>query len=121
MAREIKFRGKSIRSKKWFFGGIGDGGNDIIKNSLAIPVDPETVGEFTGFKDIDDNEIFEGDILQNVDYPEDRYEVRMCAGCWSLFRNVSNDLATGLLAAEFKIIGNIHDNKELLEGGKADD
>lgn len=119
MAREIKFRGKSIRSKKWLFGGIGDGDNDIIKSGLAIPVDPETVGEFTGFKDIDGNEIFEGDIIQREEKPKQAYKIEMIDGVWcGVVGYDYQSLNWLLLYHSMKVIGNIHDNPELLEGGK---
>lgn len=130
MNREIKFRGQD-RDKKWHFGDLhhySDGAigiRDII-NKYGFVVDSETVGRFTGFKDIDGNEIFEGDIIQNDDHEEEIYKIIMIGGCWCglvFGGDIDDDDDTPLLCwlldmAPFKVIGNIHDNPELLEGGK---
>ena len=129
--REIKFRGKStVFGKGWRYGyltvAVGGKGkwfkitNPNAPNCYDPEVDPETVGEFTGFKDIDDKEIFEGDIIQNDEHPEEVGKIINENGCW-LVDWVDDDtkpcLGWLLDNTPQKVIGNIFDNPELLEVG----
>lgn len=75
----------------------------------VTPVQEETVGQFTGHTDIKGNKIFEGDIL-SVEYHNEPIVV-----AWEVF-----DTEQGfnlMLDFDMEVIGNIHDNPELLKGG----
>ena len=135
--REILFRGKTYDGK-WEQGDLRHGGyvhNDsetyIMRADYAlhnIPVDPKTVGQYTGLTDKNGTKIFEGDI---VILPEDvrkacvwndtafiKYvdgEFRYVptpknnqVNCWEVRICDSNK--------QLEVISNIHDNPELLGG-----
>ena len=60
----IIFRGKT-ETGEWVYGGINDTGTAIVKQFQFIPVDPQSVGMFTGFRDSAGNMVYEGDIIHN--------------------------------------------------------
>ena len=122
MNREIVFRGKDD-ANKWHFGGYfkGEFGDEyIIENQQMILADNESVGEFTGFKDDSEKKIFEDDLLQNVEKPEKIGRIIRFNGCWFVsYPDGQEPCLCGVLDyAAQKVIGNIHDTPELLEGGK---
>lgn len=122
--RVIKFRGKDKHTSKWVFGDLAHS-KGISTNGLydrvmvgGYHVIEETVGQFTGLLDKSGKEIYEGDILNNG---QRNYIV-----CWNSERGAwwlkSKELIytqpLGFLSTELFIVGNIHDNLELLKGGE---
>ena len=126
--RTIKFRGKSILTDEWFYGDLVHSADKkrtaILVNDKdsydECEVDPETVGQFTGLYDREGKEIFEGDILRFGNSQSGVCEVKwnehIAAFCIRFYFKDeigSRPLGGGV---EFAIIGNIHDNPELLKG-----
>jgi len=127
--REIKFRGKRADNGEWVYGYLSrilgqEQGDTVIVdwgNKTYYIVTPETIGQFTGAYDAGNNgkEVFEGDIIQNCDndlfqevyYDEDRY-AWYCRYIYDKRRLVSLRESLGNLN---KVLGNIHDNPELIK------
>ena len=135
--REILFRGKRIDNGEWEYGFLcktysptNPKTRDAImhENDLPLPayscaeIDVETVGQFTGLTDRNGNRIFEGDICQTKGFPliDDKpfvveWNDDECSFYW---RDVlGTDEFNIDVSQNTTIIGNIHDNPELLKGG----
>lgn len=127
MKRIIKFRGKDIEHHKWVYGSLivwPDGETYIADSGKARDivlrreeVDPDTVGQFTGLYDANGKEIYEGDILRISISKDGIAEVRWYAEWAMLVEQMKNSSQWYNLEGRKEIIGNIHDNPELLKGG----
>lgn len=133
--REILFRGKRTDNGEWVQGLPADNINgriskidfyDGLTDCEIAEVIPETVGQFTGLTDKNGNKIFEGDIVTyDKEYGGETREkgtVYWCEGAFWV-ENVQDEEDSGLLGVfvnhQLEIIGNIHDNPELLEKSNA--
>ena len=144
MNREIKFRGKRVNGGEWVYGMTISNGtikrkiNNIffeVAENKWVGVLPETLGQYTGLRDKDGKEIYEGDILKTPRgfigqvvfgraEEECRHKVfgRMVVDCyttygWIFVRGDGYRCAIDDELLEGEIIGNIHDNPELMKGG----
>lgn len=123
--REILFRGKRKDNCEWVKGSFWDeipgdlGGIAPYGSCCFHHVDLETVGQYTGLTDKNGKKAFEGDIFatkcnKGVIVFDDYYGT---FGFQIWWRGFPDDYATfrEFGKPEFEIIGNIHDNPELLE------
>ena len=123
MEREIKFRGINRNSNHWVYGCFvryPNGGVAICNSEgSAFEVYPYTVGQYTGLKDKNGTEIYEGDILID-EYFDLHLKMVWFDGCFKL-HGKGFHLPDVIPAYErlqlggVKIVGNIHNNPELYQ------
>lgn len=134
--REIKFRGKRLDNGKWESGDLLENqGRNFIYHAtsestiednddgrivvVAVEVDSSTVSQYTGLKDKNTRKVYEGDVLTA------KFEsvgvVEWQNGCFVVnFGDVDVFQISDCFDDSYQmwVIGNIHDNPELLEGGE---
>lgn len=135
--REILFRGKRKDNGMWIYGSL----IGLLDGSVYIsPVDtllgyegldemeeviPETVGQYIGTDDKNGTKVFEGDIL-DMEYFEGiclvvfdgssfGYEQKRDLEEDNVYSMPFDDSEYGYLTSGFTIVGNIHDNPELMK------
>lgn len=142
--REILFRGKRVKDGKWVDGSLFSSmtgqkfirweveDDGAIEEIVQYEVIPETVGQFTVLTDRNGKKIYEGDIFTS-DYFDDTYNFEVVfnngafcgkhkqTGIYMLGFTNYDDNGEDLgywgeedYTSHIQIIGNIHDNPELL-------
>ena len=135
--REIKFRGRDICTGEWLYGDLRQrvGCLPSIIHSFCnngkldyceTPIHRDSLGQFTGLIDKNGNEIYEGDIIGCYN-PDIKhlifYNEKQGRFMAALNGDIDNDfvgvcgLDDSRWNASKEVIGNIHDNPELLKGG----
>lgn len=141
--REILFRGKRLNDGKWVYGSLIQMDNvgsqsfifpfykyassltcDQIVSMFMVVVDPATVGQFTGLYDKNGKKIFEGDVVGCWDIYHENYAkgevIKKITGEWLFYPYLQHGRFWALFSNDIgecpvEVIGNIHDNPELLE------
>ena len=133
--REILFRGKRKDNGEWWYGlpcrTLNKDGEDVLNiqcwerdeegvTGIYEPVIPETVGQYTGKMDKNGTKIFEGDVV----YVKIKGYNTICKVAWAenvaqfqlwQFNTIPNTpTALNLGNYDCEVIGNIHDNPELI-------
>lgn len=135
--REIQFRGQRVDNGEWVYG-------DLITNSKKLyihpkanmtkvsesglsklvvmhKVIPETVGQYAGLTGKNGKKIFEGDIVRkfhNYTGETGFYPVVYEHGTFFAKCDETAGMAIGDIAHSIEVVGNVHDNPELLKGEK---
>lgn len=142
---KTKFRGKSVNNGKWFYGFLFEmsydgypvqcigleplSANDYseIYSSCYEEVIPETIGQFTELEDKNNIEIYKGDILKSDIGAKHTWVVLYDDGAYEISREMKKKkkkihlhekeilCKDNLVFYDLCVIGNIHDNPELLE------
>lgn len=132
--REILFRGKDIITDEWLYGGIVHHADDYYiidctAADMSYPepekVMPETVGQYTGLTDKNGKKIFEGDIVKCIS----RFDAKDMVVIFEAaefhlvdcqrYKNYTECCGYRHFGTlETEVIGNIHDNPELVEEGE---
>lgn len=125
--KDIKFKAKRLDNGEWVKGdlvhstsyvGISYPSDEFSDVPVVHRVDPSTVCQFTGLKDCEGNEIWEGDIIKNHDFPFEKRTVTW-ANCLSCFIPTDEDgwqkggcLPFLVLFKKWTVIGNKFDKKK---------
>lgn len=129
MKREILFRGKRLDNGEWIEGGYRHEkvGEYVTAVFIIEPltsgvweshrVDPETVGQYTGLEDKNGRKIFEDDIITVNGHGDFLLYVAFDRNEWAgkSKRHPYYRCHLDFRQESYEVIGNIHDNPELLE------
>ena len=120
--REILFRGKR-KNGEWVIGyyTLWNEKHCIYDGVVYYTVIPETVGQYTGLTDKNGKKIFEGDILEHTVQPVIlvnrgvvNWDIKNAR--WAMQLKTMNPSFSMFDHNSYEVIGNIHDNPELLKG-----
>lgn len=118
--REIKFRGKRLDNGEWVYGSLIQriDRTEIFDGVFTWEIDPATVGQYTGLKDKNGREIYEGDIIGgsngSINGMEWPFKVEII---WDDCQCEFNTPNWGYTDSThyYNVLGNIHNDPELLK------
>ena len=130
--REMLFRGKRVDNGEWEYGCVVEDWskkntkpNIKIHNNIGkFAVIPETVGQYTGLCDKNGKKVFEGDIVIDK-YDKEKFGFvgiviyNPTLTQFQIYSDKQPDYVVNLGSRRqsVKVLGNIHDNPELVKGG----
>ena len=123
---------------RWVYGGVlqgigdfsiiygGENENDPSEGLEKWTVYTDTVGQYTGLTDKNGKKIFEGDIVEGPCHSAWRHDTQRCVVAYGRYGfecrhhvdGLDSDYYTYkvLFSKKVEVIGNIHDNPDLLKG-----
>ena len=128
MNREILFRGKRTDNGEWVEGYLcechhkdtgkyDDAIQEMFENGYIMhEVIPETVGQYTGLTDKNGKKIFEGDICKHRSNYSGNTVISVVTYTDGHFLALVCENSGFELSEKLEVIGNVHDNGELLKG-----
>ena len=125
--RTIKYRGYNRKNNIWLYGFYLQNRDQhfVCSDEFATgkpwenyEIDPETLGQFTGLCDKNGIEIYEGDIVLYFTKKMQISWVDDCLRFLVVCDDFDLDLCDFRVKENAKVIGNIHDNPELLTTSK---
>jgi uncharacterized phage protein (TIGR01671 family) len=131
--REIKFRALNVDSKSWVYAGDAYEWKDFFYGIEDGQLKIETLGLYTGLKDRNGKEIYEGDIVKTMEWTispkakdgsDASFGKRFLRGspwiqkpryCYIKEREFFTDSEYGENPINWEVVGNIYENPELVK------
>ena len=120
--RTIKFRGSTVQDSNWVYGCLVyseydapfaksvDYAEIITPLGECFEVFPGSVGQFTGVKDVNDQDIYEGDIVLPVKFKDKPNDVEYIShGFYRTTYHKGKQYLNPLGSCQIKVIGNAYD------------
>ena len=124
--RQIKFRAQDIASNKWLYGDLRYHKDDVCifeqEGNKGEQVKRDTIGQFTGLYDVNEKEIYEGDIVEIIELAAQNSRKMLAQIVYdedlACFNFKASDrercMCLSIIFIAMEVIGNIYDNPDLI-------